>query len=197
MNLEFKKQINDNVHGYIGVTEQELRIIDNPVFQRLRHIRQLGATDLVFPGATHTRFSHSVGTMFVVDLYTKNVIKDEEVDRDQLQKLRIAALLHDVGHYPLSHTAEALIVKRFRGKSHVENGIDIIRAYFKDDLENYSAKEIIDLMSGKNKDKYSMLISSALDADKSDYMLRDSYESGVSYGSIDLSSVLRIISFED
>lgn len=197
MTLEFKKQINDSVHGYIGITEQELRIIDNPIFQRLRYIKQLGAADMVYPGATHTRFSHSLGTMFLVDLYTKTVIKDGQIDDEQLQKLRLAALLHDIGHYPLSHTAEPLIVRVAKGKDHVENGISIVNKYFADSLESYRPAEITSLMSGKGSDKFSMLISSALDADKSDYMLRDSYYSGVSYGNIDVFSLLRIMHFDD
>lgn len=195
MPLKIKKQIYDNVHGYIGLTDTELRIIDTPVFQRLRHIKQLGPVYLVYPGATHTRFSHSIGTMFMMDLFLKNAVKSE-VSEDDTQKLRLAALLHDIGHYPFSHTLERYIESNLDGASHEDFGTAIIRDMLSDKLENFNAEEITRIISGKGKKEFGMLLSSTLDADKSDYLLRDSYNTGVPYGRIGIMSMLRIINFE-
>ncbi len=193
--LKFEKQINDNVHGYIGLTSDEIKVIDTKIFQRLRNIKQLGTADLVYPGATHTRFAHCLGTMFVLDQFAKNTVR-EEIDDDELQKLRLAALMHDIGHYPFSHALEHTIVRELEGKNHVEFGMSLIKRFMSDKLERFSINEIIGIMSGKRKDAFGMLMSSALDADKADYMLRDSYNAGVPYGHIDLSSLMRILTFE-
>ncbi len=195
MALRIKKQIYDNIHGYIGLTEEELNIIDTPIFQRLRYIRQLGPAYLVFPGATHTRFAHSIGTMFMMDLFLKNGVKAEVSDED-VQKLRIAALLHDLGHYPFSHVLEHTVTKRFGGAGHEEFGALLIEKYLKDPLENYRTEEITRIILGKGKKEFGMLLSSTLDADKSDYMLRDSFNTGVPYGKVGINSLLRIMTFE-
>jgi len=100
--LNFVKYIYDNIHGNIGITETELNIIDTKVFQRLHRIKQLGPANMVYPGATHSRFAHSLGAMFVMEQYLQHVKHDGNpiVDSDdERQKLRLAALLHDVGHY--------------------------------------------------------------------------------------------------
>lgn len=195
MGLKIKKQVQDNVHGYIGLTEAELNIIDTPLFQRLRYIKQLGATYLVYPGATHTRFAHSIGTMFMMDLFLKNGVKTEVSDEDT-QKLRLAALLHDIGHYPFSHTAEHVVTEKLGGKGHEQLGSELLRKYLKEKLENYGVEEITKIISGKGKKEFGMLLSSSLDADKSDYMQRDSYNTGVPYGKVSIVSLLRIMSFE-
>ncbi len=199
MVLKVKKQIYDNVHGYIGFTDLELGIIDNPLFQRLRNIIEMGPSNLVFPGATHSRFEHSIGTMHMMDQMLRHVKKGGELlteDDDQIQKMRIVGLLHDIGHYPLSHTAEHMIMKKLGGKSHVEFGISLIEKFFTKSLGNYKIREITDMIGGRDKSEFGMLISSAFDADKSDYLLRDAYHSGVGYGNIALPRLIRTVSFE-
>ena len=129
--LSFTKYIYDSVHGSIGITETELKLIDTPIFQRLRRIKQLGVADLIYPGATHSRFSHSIGAMFVMNEYLENVMKDGKPiakDVDEKQKLRLAALLHDVGHYPFSHSLETPITEVFKCCKHDENGRNIIKS---------------------------------------------------------------------
>ncbi len=195
MALRIKKQVYDNVHGYIGLTEPELRIIDTPIFQRLRQIKQLGTVYMVYPGAMHTRFAHSLGTMFMMDLFLKNAV-ESEVSSEDTQKLRLAALLHDIGHYPFSHTIEKYVKERLEGVSHEEFGTEIIKNIIAEKLENYRAEEITSIISGQGKKEFGMLLSSALDADKSDYMLRDSYNTGVPYGNVGITSLLRIMRFE-
>ncbi len=193
--LKMEKQLFDNVHGYIGVTKQELRVIDTGLFQRLRRIKQLGQADMVYPGATHTRFAHSLGTMFMIDQFARNAVK-ADMDDDSLQKLRLAALMHDIGHYPFSHTLEHEIEEKMGGVSHEKLGSSIISRFFSERLGTFSSREITDMISGGKGDAYGLLISSAIDADKSDYLLRDSYNTGVPYGRISVASLMRILTFE-
>ena len=162
MPLRYSKQIYDNVHGYISITEHEMQLIDTPIFQRLREIKQLGPTYLVFPGATHTRFSHSIGTMFMMDLFAKNTLRDVQVDDDTLQKLRIAALLHDVGHYPFSHTLEEVVTHSMGGKSHVEFGTMLIKKLLAEELGTFTYNDINGLIEGDKSNPLSMLLSSCL-----------------------------------
>lgn len=102
MALEFENYILDNVHGFIGLTEIEDKIEHLVIFQRLRRLKQLGLTNWVFPGAEHTRYSHSLGVMHIIDQMATGLGFDDE-DR---QILRLAGMLHDIGHYPLSHIGE-------------------------------------------------------------------------------------------
>src|SRR5258708_32303920 len=113
----FKKTIFDSIHGFIAVTQTEDRIISSPYFQRLRWIKQLGWSHYIFPGATHTRFSHALGVMRVMDKILKSLHKN--VDEGKLfnpairdertmfhRKMRLAAMLHDIGTFPFSHSIE-------------------------------------------------------------------------------------------
>jgi len=198
--LRFSKYIYDSVHGSIGITETELRLIDTPIFQRLHRIKQLGIADLVYPGATHSRFAHSIGAMFVMNEYLEKVTKDNKPianDSDEKQKLRLAALLHDVGHYPFSHSLETAIQEQFKCCDHEERGKNIINSILEDHLENYTAQEIVDILD-KNvaDDVFSHLISSDFDIDKLDYLMRDAYNTGVAYGNIDADRLLRVMTFD-
>ena len=118
--LEFVKNIFDNVHGFIPLTQVECDIVNHDLFQRLRNIKQLGLLDYVFPGAVHNRFNHSLGVMHIADKMVVILQKKEHLieSRDTRQIIRLAALLHDIGHYPLSHIIEVPIRKdakeRFR-----------------------------------------------------------------------------------
>jgi len=198
--LSFTKYIYDSVHGSIGITETELKLIDTPIFQRLRRIKQLGVADLIYPGATHSRFSHSIGAMFVMNEYLENVMKDGKPiakDVDEKQKLRLAALLHDVGHYPFSHSLETPITEVFKCCKHDENGRNIIKSVLGERFENYTPQEIIDILEGNVADDvFSLLISSDFDVDKLDYLMRDAYNTGVAYGNVDADRLLRVMKFD-
>ena len=106
--LEIVKYINDPVYGGIPVTKIELELIDTPIFQRLRALRQLGRVNFVFPGAEHSRYVHSLGVLFIMGLMTDHLLKKQMLEENDVVKLRIAALLHDIGHYPLSHLGESV-----------------------------------------------------------------------------------------
>ncbi len=101
--LKIVKYINDPVYGGIGITQMELELIDTPVFQRLRGLRQLARVNLVFPGAEHSRYVHSLGVLHIMALMTEHLLRLDMLSEDDVVKMRVAALLHDIGHYPLSH----------------------------------------------------------------------------------------------
>ena len=99
-------EIRDPVHGYVRMTAVEKELIDSPFIQRLRRIHQLAGSYLVYPGATHTRFEHVIGTMHVAGQIAESLVRTSQLDADEVQEVRIAALLHDVGHGPFSHMYE-------------------------------------------------------------------------------------------
>ena len=116
-NFESKlsKGLYDNVHGFVKLTEEEKKLLESPYFQRLNHIKQLGLAYFVFPGAVHTRFSHSLGVLHIAEKMICQINKKQEnlIDDRMHQIIRLAALLHDIGHYPLSHTVEKSYMEHF------------------------------------------------------------------------------------
>lgn len=194
VDLKYATRIFDELYGYIGLTELESRIIDTPVFQRLRRIKQLSAAWLVYPGALHTRFSHSIGVMHVMGVIAEKLAREGYIPGDDIQLLRIAALLHDIGHYPYSHTLEAYYL-RIEGPSHEQLARYIIlRDPDLSDLISSSGIdpwEIISIIEGRHKEPvYNMLLGSDLDADRVDYLPRDALHTGVTYGVIDLHRII-------
>ena len=183
--MNFVKHVYDNVHGYIGLTEAEVSVVDTPTFQRLRRISQLGPAHLVYPGATHTRFAHSLGAMHLAEALARSALPEADA-----QLVRLAALLHDVGHPPFSHTLEATLgVGHERmGRAVLRNGelVDALSA------AGYSPEEVAEVAWGHKRPE-SLLISSPLDADRLDYLLRDSLHTGVTYGRPDVQRILRVV----
>ena len=194
---EKPKYFRDPIHGFIEVSPTELKIIENPLFQRLRRIKQLGPAYYVFHGATHTRFEHSIGVMNIARKILQNIDFENE---DEKQKIILAALLHDIGHFPLSHTFEKVIEKEFNlqgGHEKYTEAIitkssitDILKdelSFDKKDINgivNYALGKATDFLFG------SQIIHSELDADRMDYLLRDSLFCGVKYGIYDLERLL-------
>lgn len=203
MPMNTTKLIYDCVHGYIELSEQELKIIDTIVFQRLHNIRQLGTTFLVYPGATHSRFAHSLGTLCVMGKFARR-LKELEIieDEDGVEKLRLAALLHDVGHYPFSHILETP-TKKLNAKGngeHEQLSAHLIHnSCLKDSLDTFTPDDISSIITKKVVDQpfYSLLISSDLDVDRIDYLLRDAHGTGVSYGFIDVDRLIRTVTTDD
>ncbi|NSW84410.1 MAG: HD domain-containing protein [Syntrophothermus sp.] len=135
MSEKFTRIINDNVYGAVPLTEAEWEVINTPIFQRLRRIRQLGLSSYVFPTAEHTRFSHSLGVLFIMGKITELLHQKGILNEDDVRKLRMASLLHDVGHYPLSHVGEAVFMRIqfeeeqvIRKKSSVSDENDLTKA---------------------------------------------------------------------
>ncbi len=191
MKLNKKKIFNDPIYGFITINHDIIfDLIEHPYFQRLRRIKQLGLTHLVYPGALHTRFHHAMGTMHLmgkaIDVIKSkgHIITDEEAEG-----VSIAILLHDIGHGPFSHALEHSIVN---GISHEE-----ISTLFMDELnKEFNGK--LDLALNIFRNKYPkkflhQLVSSQLDMDRIDYLKRDSFYSGVSEGVVNTDRIITML----
>jgi len=182
--------IKDPLYGYIRLTEIERNVIDTLAVQRLRRIRQLAGAEFVYPAANHTRFEHVLGTMYLAGVVSDNLPVPLTVD--ERQKIRLAALLHDVGHAPFSHLFEPLLLKYMR-RNHEDMSRWIIADSTLGDVINeqgIDAKELSGLAVGKpsknEKPFLGQIISSSFDVDKMDFVVRDSYHTGAGYGSVDV-----------
>ena len=221
-------EIRDPVHGSIHILDEEIPIIKDQFFQRLRGIKQLGFSEYVFPGATHTRFLHSIGVMEVGKRAFNKLFKGQEMCLELLrlkETLKLGCLLHDIGHAPLSHATESVMPKlselklptKFssgedlqRQASHEDYTIkSIVDSSFKDSFSKVTKKYgvqpemVADLIRGQSSDPsyftvkginyfglLHQMVSSEMDCDRMDYLLRDSYFCGVSYGNYDLDWLL-------
>lgn len=181
--------IKDNVHGTMSFSEFEKRIIDSASFQRLRRIKQIAFTYLVYPGATHTRFEHSLGTTHVAG----EIASKLGFEKDNITKVRLAALLHDTGHTAFSHEGERTLSKYLDG--HEKLGKKIIQESELKDIiqENFSLDEILNL----DKKPEGQIIASDLGADRIDYLLRDAHATGVAYGIIEIDRIIHRLHFQD
>jgi HD superfamily phosphohydrolase len=192
--MKYLGEITDPIHKNIKFTLVEKELIDSFIFQRLRRIRQLAGAFLVYPGAMHTRFEHSIGSMFLAGLAGQTLYdKGYVTDADCIQKLRLSALLHDIGHGPFSHLFEEAC-SQHRDFSHEEMGQRIINlTEIGEILKNngYDPLEISSISFGKHKIPFmNEIISGGLSADLMDYLPRDSYFTGTEYGKIDYHRII-------
>jgi HD superfamily phosphohydrolase len=188
------KKIYDEVHGYIDLTDVELQIVDTPHFQRLRFIKQLAVAWYVYPGATHTRFSHSLGVTHLMGLIAENLADQGYIHSyEDVQILRLAALLHDIGHTPFSHAIEPMY-RNITGVGHEEiSRLIILNSNIRDILNyfGYDPKTVTAIIEGRYKEPlYNQLLSSDIDVDRMDYLIRDALHTGVTYGIIDLHRII-------
>ena len=208
------------VHGFIRLNDWEMGIISQPAFQRLRRIRQLAWTDYVYPGAMHTRFEHSLGVMHTATLLYDAIVRNSrEVLETELayddagfqryrQLVRLAALLHDVGHGPFSHAGEDLLPSNETTKEqygHEDYSAAIVRKHLRSAIEDhptctnygFSADDVAALIGGTAGAKQGIfwrdIISGQMDADRMDYLLRDSHHIGVEYGRFDLHRLVSTV----
>ena len=180
------KIIRDPIHKDIELTEAELKILDTPQMQRLRRIKQNGLAYIVYPSMNVTRFEHSLGVMYLAGKVARHL----NLSNDDAQDLRLAGLLHDTGHLPFSHL---LKIKNF---SHEKNSAELIKHTEITDILNFygiNPDKIVDLIFGIGV--YGKIISSDIDVDKMDYLIRDSYYAGVAYGIIDIDRIIGCIKF--
>ena len=177
----------DPIHDFIRVYEHELSIIDNPIFQRLRRIRQLSGAHLTYPAAQHTRFEHSLGVMHIAGQAGHALNEKGFLKSDDIEILRLAGLLHDIGHGPFSHLFEEIIQKK--KMSHEDFGKEIIlKSEIGDDLtkNGFDKKLITKIAFGDSKFQYlNEIVSGALSADMMDYLLRDGYFTGAEHAKVD------------
>ena len=185
------KIINDPVHGFINIPGGIiLEIIQHPLFQRLKEIKQLGLTSLVYPGACHTRLNHALGAMHLMNEAVNSLrSKGVNIDETEQEQAMVAILLHDVGHGPFSHALENNII---RGVSHEEITLQFMDAINKEMNGKISAA--IDIFTGKYPKRYlHQLVSSQLDVDRLDYLRRDSFFSGVAEGMIGHERIIKMM----
>jgi len=188
----FYSEIMDAIHGYIPFTNVEKEVIDTEPFQRLHRLRQLGMGFYVYPSATHSRFSHSVGAMHLAGLVGDRLLGLGLIDQDSQQILRLAAMLHDLGHGPFSHSSEH-VFEQVTGLTHEDMSIRLItESVVGDTLESlgYDKKALAEFAVGRkpyrSEQRYlTKIIAGQVDVDKMDFLNRDSYFTGVPYGRVD------------
>ncbi len=185
-------EIKDPVYGYVYITEQEKEVIDSYPVQRLRRLRQLAGAEYVYPGANHTRFEHSIGVMYLAGKVVENPNISQMVDEKDVEAVRIAGLLHDVGHGPFSHVFEHLLTKKLN-KTHEDITVWLIKkSELKDVLERlgHNPEYIAELAAGSPpaspKAFLNQIIRSYIDVDKLDFVVRDTYHTGAEYGFVDI-----------
>lgn len=191
--MKYVGEIADPIHKYIRFTELEKKIIDSKVFQRLRRIKQLAGAHLVYPAAQHSRFEHSLGTMHLAGLAGEHLFSIGVLAKESIQELRIAALLHDIGHGPFSHLFEEAL-KATSNKNHESIGAEIIcKTELSDILSGfgYSPSVISEISFGNSKVKFkNEIISGSLSSDLMDYLPRDGFFTGVEYGKVDYNRII-------
>jgi uncharacterized protein len=196
--MKFIGEITDPVHRYISFSAVERDLIDTSVFQRLRRIRQLAGAHLVYPSAQHSRFEHSLGTMHIAGYAGESLLRKGFIDsEDKLQELRLAALLHDVGHGPFSHLFEEVLESKCN-MTHEDMGKKVILESEISDVlsgHGYTPSDICRLSFGESRSSFlNEIIAGSLSADIMDYLPRDSLFTGAEYGKIDYHRL--IASFE-
>lgn len=192
-------EIKDPVHGYVYITEEEKDVIDSYPMQRLRRLRQLAGSEFVYPGANHTRFEHCLGVMYLAGKVLENPHISQLISEEEEDICRIGALLHDVGHGPFSHVFEGVLIKNL-DKTHEDLTSWIIKkSEVADKLEKmgYDPEEVGELAVGKLHKKdhafLDQIISSAVDVDKQDFIVRDTYHTGAEYGFIDVFRLIHAL----
>jgi HD superfamily phosphohydrolase len=192
-------EIKDPVHGYVYITEAEKQLIDSYPFQRLHRLRQLAGSEFVYSGANHTRFEHSIGVMYLAGKLTENQNLSQLLSEEEIQTVRMASLLHDVGHGPFSHVFEHLLVK-FLNKTHEDMTRWIIQkselhdiigglGYDPDDVGKLAVGEL----RRRGKAFLDQIIQSAVDVDKLDFVVRDTYHTGAEYGYVDVFRLINML----
>ncbi|MGC8586859.1 MAG: HD domain-containing protein [Candidatus Micrarchaeia archaeon] len=175
--------IRDAVFGNVDISEAELKLIEDSHMQRLRYIKQLSFAYLVYPGAEHTRFEHSIGAMHVT-----GEIVDKIFGKDTEEELKVVGLMHDIGVAPYSHSSDHILLKYLR-KTHEQIGAEIIKESSIRDAINSSTLSLKKILSYFNGESKGSFVTGAIGSDRIDYLMRDSYHTGVAYGIIDFNRI--------
>ena len=186
--------IKDPIHGYVRISEVEKTIIDTRPVQRLRRLRQLAGSEFVYPAANHTRFEHVIGAMHLAGVLSE--VLPTHLDLHTQEQMRLAALIHDIGHGPFSHVFEPLMVRHLN-KTHEDFVPWLVNeTEIRDKLDNagFDPRKLGLLAVGRLKDGkkpyLDQIISSSVDVDKMDFLVRDSFHTGAGYGSVDVHRLL-------
>ena len=189
------KIINDPVYGFVDIPSELIYdVLSHPYFQRLRRIRQMGLADMVYPGATHTRFHHAVGAMHLMQL-ALNVLQDkgQALTELEIEGALLAILLHDVGHGPFSHTLETSLL---HGVNHEQVSLKIFQK-LNEEFDNRLEKAIDIFRNRYPKPFLHQLVSGQLDTDRMDYLNRDSFYTGVAEGVIGYDRIIKMLDVHD
>ena len=184
--------IKDSVHDHIAVEGVAADLLETPPVQRLRRVKQLGTVTMVYPSANHTRFEHSLGVYHLAN----RALSHLGIEGRQAERVRAAALLHDVGHSPYSHNIEAVVYRK-TGKYHDDVDELLQRGEVASVLaaHDLSPAKVAGLVSGDGE--LGQLVSGELDVDRMDYLVRDAHHTGVPYGTIDHERLVRELRFVD
>ncbi len=191
------KEFADPLYGFVRLNDLELKIVDSLPFQRLRYIKQLGVAYLVFPSAQHTRFEHAVGVLNISDKLGSFLPERKR------RLLRLAGLLHDIGHPPFSHTTEVLLPKEKTHEDFTERVIRETEVYefLKEEYSEEEIEELIRITLGKpaneEEEILTTIITGEFGADRMDYLRRDAYFCGVSYGFFDYNRLISTLRVEE
>ena len=190
--LNKKKIINDPVYGFISIQNELIYdLIQHPYFQRLQYIKQLGLSNLVYPGAQHTRFHHALGALHLMARVIDNLrLKGIEISNEETQAALIAILLHDIGHGPLSHALEETLLQEVHHESLSFLFMKTLNRQFHGELE----LAISFFRNTYPRKFFHQLISSQLDIDRLDYLKRDSFFTGVMEGTIGVDRIISMLS---
>lgn len=216
------KIVRDPIHGYVEVSDEILPVVSSTFFQRLRYISQTALAYMVYPGMRHTRFEHSLGAMHLAREFLNFLSVNSKIDfltEGYKNLVALSALLHDIGHLAFSHTFESALqvakevygvkdIEYFGKETHVKFGLKLIDKYSslfekvgKESNIRDPTKFLVHVISSTPKNEEELLaskiISNFVDADRGDYLLRDSYYAGVGYGSYDVERLKRVLVYID
>ncbi len=190
MTTNKRKIINDPVYGFLTIDDDAIYdVVQHPYFQRLRNIKQLGYTYMVYPGATHTRFAHMLGALNLMNRALEVLkVKGVAIAPDEAQAVKLAILLHDIGHGPFSHTLEHVLVDMPH-----ERCSELFMERLNNDLHGRLTESISIFNDSYPKHFLHQLVSSQLDMDRLDYLSRDSFFSGVSEGIVGTERIINML----
>lgn len=188
------KIINDPVYGFVSLKPEALKIIDHIYFQRLRNIKQLGLTPLVYPGAIHTRFHHAIGAYHLSLLAINNLrLRNNNISDEEELACSLATLLHDIGHGPFSHALENVLIEN----AHHEDLTLAFMHYLNNEFDGLLDDAIKVFTNTHPKKFLSQLVSSQIDVDRLDYLQRDSFYTGVLEGRIGAERIIKMLDIYD
>ena len=181
-----EKNVKDPVHGYIILNADIQQILDHPAVQRLRYVRQLGFSYLVYPGAHNTRFEHSLGAMHLAAKASTHL----SLTPEEYTLVTVSALLHDIGHGPYSHAVEPLIEEEL-GFTHTSIGHLLKKSSLQEQVSSLGAcpEDVVEMIEGRHP--LAEIIHGDLDVDRMDYLLRDAHHTGVTYGTVDCDRLIQ------
>jgi HD superfamily phosphohydrolase len=192
--------LRDPVWNNIRVDDLTLQLVDTEIFQRLRYVRQLGWTYLVYPGATHSRFEHALGTHHLSRRALALLCESEDaasISDEEQAIVRSAALLHDVGHYPFSHALEEIGALHHEDVARPLITTGAVASLLRSALGDDAPTKVFDLIRGQSRSSLQGLISGSLDLDKIEYLKRDAFMCGVPYGEIDVDRLTNALVLVD